>query len=70
MKLQRLLTQKDVSVHHRVQIGSGVHPASNRMGTAGSFSDQIVKLITNLMPRLRTRVAFIPFRHTSSMRGV
>jgi hypothetical protein len=26
------------SLHHRVQNGSGAHPASNRMGPRGSFS--------------------------------
>jgi hypothetical protein len=25
------------SLHHRVQTGSGAHPASNPMGTGGSF---------------------------------
>jgi hypothetical protein len=25
------------SLHHRVQVGSGAHPASCRMGTRGSF---------------------------------
>jgi len=27
----------NLSFHHRVQIGSGVHPASYPMGTRGSF---------------------------------
>jgi hypothetical protein len=28
---------ENFSLHHRVQIGSGIHPASYSMGTGGSF---------------------------------
>jgi hypothetical protein len=60
------------SLLHRVQTGSGAHPAFYTMGTRGPFSGdkapEGVKLTTHLhqMPRLRTREVLPPLPHTSS----
>jgi hypothetical protein len=52
------------SLHHRVQNGSGVHPASYPMGTRGCFSG--IKRLgyeahhSPLVPRSRMRGAILP----------
>jgi hypothetical protein len=56
----------NVSVHHRVQTGSGTHPASYSVGNRGYFSGGkaagVVKLTTDvhLVSRSRMRGAILP----------
>jgi hypothetical protein len=56
------------SLRHRVQTGSGAHPASNPMGNRGCFpgSKAIVPLITthlHLAPRLKMGGVIPPLPH-------
>jgi hypothetical protein len=61
------------SLHHRVQKGSGAHPASYPMGTRDSFlgikrpGREAAHL--HLMPRSRMHGAIPPLPNTSSWRG-
>jgi hypothetical protein len=63
------------SLSHRVQTGSGTHPASYKMGPGGSFSQGkvagVMKLTTHLylVPTSRIRGAIPPLTHKSSWRG-
>jgi hypothetical protein len=57
--------KRGTSLHHRVQTGSGAHPASYPTGTGGSFPGvkrRGVKLTTHLhlVPRLRMRGDIYP----------
>jgi hypothetical protein len=64
---------RNFSLHHRIQTGSGVHPASYPMGTRGSFRGgkcgRSVKLTTHLylVPISRMRGAVPPLSQYASM---
>jgi hypothetical protein len=68
-------TAGNLSLHHRVQNGSGAHPASYPMGTRGSFpADKeagSVKLTIHLhlVPMSKMRGAIPPLPNTPSWRG-
>jgi hypothetical protein len=57
------------SLHHRVQTGSGAHPASYPVGTRGSFPRGRAALDLHLVNRSRMREALPPLLHTPSKRG-
>jgi hypothetical protein len=65
---------ENFSLHHRVQTGSGAHPASYPTGTRGlslGYSGRGMNLTTHfhLVPKSRMRGVTSPLPNTHSWRG-